>query len=263
MEFKLVRVTPAMAQELLDKVPSNQRNPKLHKISLYTQDMEAGRWKLTHQPIGIGPNGELQDGQNRMAAVIRYGKPVMFWFAYGVNGDTLLGIDIGAGRTVRDMAHFLDLPCRGNAHPSVVRCMADGLMTSRVYSHQQILAWIKEHQKTLDWCFEVMPKNMKGVTLSAVRAVVCRAYEKRATNRERLAEFCQVLISGLPSHPKKDKAVILLRNWLIKHMTQGVRGSQGIRPKNNFIYAMTEAALVAFLNGEDIDRLEPVTKEQF
>lgn len=63
-----INVTPAQAQEWLKQ---NTSNRKLSKVAVekYRRDMEAGRWKLTHEGIAFDSDGVIVDGQHRLMAV--------------------------------------------------------------------------------------------------------------------------------------------------------------------------------------------------
>ncbi len=70
-----VMITPAFAAELLNKNTEN-RPMSRHKVAKWVDQMETGKWKLTHQGVAISDAGVLLDGQHRLQAIVEYGKPV-------------------------------------------------------------------------------------------------------------------------------------------------------------------------------------------
>ena len=93
-----VKVTPEMAKDLLEK---NNKNRQLsrRKVEMMVNDIKAGKFELTHQPIAISEDGKLVDGQHRLTAVYESGIPTDMFVAYNAPRSTK--IDIGKPRDVR------------------------------------------------------------------------------------------------------------------------------------------------------------------
>lgn len=98
-----VLVTPEYAQKLIDANVENNRNKKESSIIRYARDMSKGYWESeTGESIKISPDGELLDGQNRMYAVVRAKRPIVFDIAWNVKLGKILVIDGGARRNTKD-----------------------------------------------------------------------------------------------------------------------------------------------------------------
>src|SRR5215831_11828755 len=93
LSFKVVTVTPKMANELLVKNKIN-RAIRQSKVRKYARDITMGRWKLTHQPLALDEHGNVLDGQHRLLAVIEADIPVQFVLATSTR-DTFGVIDQG------------------------------------------------------------------------------------------------------------------------------------------------------------------------
>lgn len=80
IHFELVLVTPEMATEMLRNNAHNRTvsNGNVKKIS---EDIRNDNFVETHQGIGIGPDGEIVDGQHRLMGIIQAGKPVWMYIA--------------------------------------------------------------------------------------------------------------------------------------------------------------------------------------
>jgi hypothetical protein len=65
--------------------------------------MEEGRWRLSHQGIMIDTNGRLRDGQHRLSALIKHGKPLQFWVCFGCDPASFDVVDQGAKRTAANL----------------------------------------------------------------------------------------------------------------------------------------------------------------
>lgn len=64
----------------------NENNRKISEgvVDKYARDMENGDWCLTHQGIAIDVNGQLLDGQHRLAAVVKAKKNILMMVTVGV-----------------------------------------------------------------------------------------------------------------------------------------------------------------------------------
>lgn len=100
--FRVVRVTPKMAEEWLGKNTHN-RNIRRSSVDAYARDMAAGRWLLAGDAIDFGTDGVLYNGQHRMQAVIKSGQTVEFLVAEGVSADSQRVRDANKPRSAGDM----------------------------------------------------------------------------------------------------------------------------------------------------------------
>lgn len=99
------KVDATRARELLDtasKAGQRQRHLSERRVERYARAMEKGDWRLTHQAIAIDKHGVMNDGQHRMAAVIKSDTVQEFLFVYDTDPDMFDVIDTGAARTAAD-----------------------------------------------------------------------------------------------------------------------------------------------------------------
>jgi hypothetical protein len=81
------------------------------RVRGFAAQMAAGQWRVTHQPIGITPDGICVDGQHRLHAVVLAGQGVPMSVAYDVDAETFDVIDVGAKRSpgnILSIAGFTD-----------------------------------------------------------------------------------------------------------------------------------------------------------
>lgn len=104
MQFSRRLFAPAECQAILDRMTGN-RVCKPNVVKKYASDMAEGRWVDTHEPIAMSVDGNLIDGQHRLAAVIESGCSQYFWLAVYDTQQTARGlpIDCGAMRTTADI----------------------------------------------------------------------------------------------------------------------------------------------------------------
>ncbi|MBB2891555.1 hypothetical protein [Flexivirga oryzae] len=102
MRTKTQTITPAKAATLLE---ANTANRPLSKATVhaFAEAMRRGDWKTTHQGIAIASNGELVDGQHRLAAIIEADIPVKLTVFTDVSPDTFDVLDTGKKRNAADV----------------------------------------------------------------------------------------------------------------------------------------------------------------
>lgn len=95
-------VTPEMAKKYLDK---NKGNRKLteRNTQFFYQQMATGKWMLAADPIKFGEDGRLLDGQHRLKALIKYGKPLEMFIAEGLSDNVFSVLDTGRNRNASDI----------------------------------------------------------------------------------------------------------------------------------------------------------------
>lgn len=101
IEVRLVRVTPEVATEWLEK---NDRNRKLRedRVKTLAGAIQRGEWKINGETIKLGPDGKIIDGQHRLWAVLEAGQPIDTFVVFGVEEDAQPTVDVGARRNLAD-----------------------------------------------------------------------------------------------------------------------------------------------------------------
>ncbi len=109
IEAKEVRVTPKIAEQLLEK---NTLNRPLHDYAVhkYVRMIKNGEWKPNGQTVSIAPDGTLLDGQHRLWAIIEADTPVKLLIANNVPKESFPTIDQGVGRTACDVFTIEKIP---------------------------------------------------------------------------------------------------------------------------------------------------------
>jgi hypothetical protein len=100
---RIIEFSPALAEHILTNFSRDNRPTKPTKIKRYAQDILNGRWGLTGDTIKFGSNGILRDGQNRLAACVRAGRPIVSHVVFGIDPDLFTRMDIGKNRTPADV----------------------------------------------------------------------------------------------------------------------------------------------------------------
>lgn len=101
IEAQRVRITPAMAREMLQGNTSNRPlRPKT--VEYLSREILAGRWMVTADGIGIDSTGRLINGQHRLQAIIRADRAVDMIVTRGLQPESFLVHDGGNPRSMAD-----------------------------------------------------------------------------------------------------------------------------------------------------------------
>lgn len=111
LRHEIVTVTPEIAREWLAQPFARQRTVSATKVGTYARAMAEGRWQEPSlDPIAFTSDGQLLNGQHRLAALITTGRPLEMLVAHEVPETLFDIIDTPRPRTA---AQFV----RG-AHPT-------------------------------------------------------------------------------------------------------------------------------------------------
>ena len=98
-----VRVTPDLARYWLNECNHpDQRRVRERKVSVFSEDMDAGAWPLTPESLVFSEAPWLINGQNRLMAVTVHGDPVWFLVDIGWPDELIKYFDRGTARTNSD-----------------------------------------------------------------------------------------------------------------------------------------------------------------
>lgn len=132
MRSKTQKITPAKAQEMLQKNSTN-RPLTPSRVAEYSQSMQRGEWLVTHQGIAFDTAGTLVDGQHRLAAIVDADQPVEMTVFTEVPEGTFGVLDTGKKRSAADTLHV-----EGEKHTVQLAAM---LKIVHLYDTRPELAW--------------------------------------------------------------------------------------------------------------------------
>ena len=102
-------ITPEIAREYL-KFNSVNRPLNKNIVDYYAEQMVKGQWKLNGESICFTKNGAMANGQHRLNAIIKYGKPVDLLVVRGCDEDSFITYDSGRNRKVSDVFALSNIP---------------------------------------------------------------------------------------------------------------------------------------------------------
>lgn len=100
---RVIEFSPQLAEYILANLNRHNRPTKPAKIRKYASDQTEGLWGLTGDTVKFGTDLLLKDGQNRLAACVRSGKPLLTHVVFGINPQLFSRMDIGKNRSAGDV----------------------------------------------------------------------------------------------------------------------------------------------------------------
>lgn len=109
---EIINITPEIAQRILSRNPNNRKIVVRAGSGLAgkMRDILGERWRLNGQTIILSLDGDLNDGQHRLWAVVLTGTPIRATVFFGAERDSRLTVDTNDPRTGASRLTFLNIP---------------------------------------------------------------------------------------------------------------------------------------------------------
>lgn len=239
-------VTPDIAKSWL---VANRVNRRLDQgtVRQYASDMENGMWfSRTGESIKFSEGGDLIDGQHRLHAVIKSGKPIVMEVTRGIERDAIHVIDTGRPRSALDSMQIDEID------KTIANADTIAMARLHAFTHYRIkklsVAEIRKIIETFKDSFifaanECKKYSGKSVNTRTTPLMLALAYAYECGESEdRLQNFVEVYSSGRYERDK-DTAAIQMREDSIAGNTP-IRGTVD-REKTMFKF---EKAIYDFCN---------------
>jgi hypothetical protein len=250
-------VTPEKALQWLEGNTHNRPINEAH-VKRLARDIQAGRWRLTHQGIAFDTDGLLVDGQHRLWAVVEAGMPITTRVFFNEPPENRQVLDSGQRRSNLDILNITgqvgEVTTR---HLATLRAMLAGCSshTVRVTPGEEGEQYWR-HRGALEFAVQHLGSAcVRGVATSEVRAVIARACY--SAEHGKLIHFCDLMKSGMAAGDG-DASLCMLRDFLISN--GGAGKGESVRRMR---YSKVQWALSAFLQGKTPQRLCGATTELF
>jgi len=205
---KLIEVSPAMAEKMLERNVHN-RPLRDHVVQYYAAEMRAGHWLITDAAIGFDWDGNLVNGQHRLAGCVLAQVSFWTWVVEGLDPHSQDIIDNGVKRRPSDVLHLA-----GHPRASILATVARLLF----YYERNRLQGSRNSQISPFDIAQVVERG--GDELNDAIEWVCRN-RIREIIPEGLASFCKYIFSK--QNPEKAESFLLgLKSGLDLRKTDAV-----------------------------------------
>lgn len=248
MHHEMMTVTPEIAARWLEEKNSRNRNISPKKVEAYADDILSGRWQKTHQnAIAFYKDGNLADGQHRLAAIAKAQTPVELMVWWGLDDKAAYGIDAHKMRATHDQIKIAG----GNGWITkdviaAARMMMAGKGVTGAISPQQIVAFCGPHKEALEFAHQHLPKNR---SISApLRAAVAVAFYHE--DHLKLESWCEVMATGVGAVPL-SKTVLTLRERILRE--DGLRHGGG--KAREYLCRVAMRSIQAYCDGQVLTKI--------
>ena len=106
-KFEVMDITPDMAKKILAHRNKNNRPIRYTHLEKLSNAIEKGEWKVTNQGIAFDADGNLIDGQHRLAAILQTRQTVKMMVATNMDAGIFDVVDTGSKRSTGDALDIL------------------------------------------------------------------------------------------------------------------------------------------------------------
>lgn len=219
-----VRVDPALMAVLMARNPAHwNRRISANLVGRWESVMRDDAWELNGETIIVAKTGELNNGQHRLTAGLRAGKPFETFIVFGIERSTRGSLDQGKRRTLADhltMNGFTNVNMRSSAAAVVigvltrsVNVLAHGQITPN-----QVLAAQEDHPHLMDATGQAHRIQTAFKVSGAVFVGLHYLFSRRS--KEGADLFFQHMLYGTGSAAKDDpvnRLQVFLRDHGMRH----------------------------------------------
>lgn len=248
-----------LAGRMLATNTGNNRGRRPSLLSRYRNDMQQGRWHVTHQGIAFNQAGELHDGQHRLAACVEADSVFQTLVFFGVGDEAEMSVfDTGAQRSAADAARISRVPNVGNNDIATLRAFLYGTDAARQsFTNAFLLEQVDRFAAMLLFIRGIPGTAHNRFVGAPVRGAIGRAFFH--TTGERLIRFVGVLTAEIPATEPGDRAAV----QLMMHQTSNSKAHGTGRIGARDLYCRAQRAIRAFLDGESLSRLYAADADLF
>lgn len=218
-----VLLNPGVAADILRRNPDN-RNVSQGRVEFYAKDMRAGDWAENGEAIIISRDGQLNDGQHRLNALIDANIVLPFLFVFGVDRESRVTVDQGAARTAGDFLAMDGVKYSKNA-ATAARWLMSLEATNGVtigyrskYTNAEIVRRVKCDEEIIASCAWAHRHYKQYRQLCSLTAMVVAHYLLSEINRAQAEEYLDQIALG--ENIKRGDPAFAVRQALMGEKTR-------------------------------------------
>ena len=248
-------ITPLMAQDWLDKRNKMNRKFKSRQVTTLAREIVAGRWQDAGNYIAFYQNGQLADGQNRLAAIVKADKRVTTKVVFGVSKSARMAIDTGVARTLTDRTALSGYDWDGRSVRAGKYMLEIGASiegTRKVIYDDEVVTLMKKYGEVFDTFAGILKSKVFGK--QPALAALCYVALENPDQMKRLEEFAQQYNDGL-NISSSNSPVAKIRHFA----TEAAKALSTHDRRTLFLKTVSAARLA--MKGENIKKLFGATPE--
>ena len=215
-----VDVGPDLASVLLLDFNNRNRPLRINGAEEWAARINRDEWIVTSQGISLGEDGQLNNGQHRLAGIVASGRTVQCWMMFGEPVEAFYVLDTQRTRSAADALHILN-----EKSPHLLSAAARLLLVvsstmprtmnsnvTRSINHAKIAETVMANPKLRNATAHAfrfssaLPKSS-----SAGAAVAWYLINERSARADKLPEFWDIVCSGIGILKERDACNVLRR----------------------------------------------------
>ena len=214
-------INPAMAEKMLLNNNNNRRISR-NVVGKYAQEMISGNWQLNYEPIVISKSGIIKNGQHRLNAIVKAGRPVQMYVVRNADDDISV-YDRGYNRSEEQILYFMGVENASRESVAIAKLFyfMTPPGTSGVVSTAEIIAFLKHFDTQLKAFFRntgghaYKKLTAANVTVrSSVYGLACVLALDNGVPEEEIGSFLRSVKTGYVE-AKEQSTAIVVRNMAI------------------------------------------------
>ena len=139
ISIEVKEITPELAKDILENHNNLNRNRNKEHVKSLLNNMKQGTWRFNGDTIRFDRDGELIDGQHRLAALVEFGKPLPMIVIKGFDKETMKTIDQEIKpRNLADLFKMNGVKDATNVSATINRFFAIGATNSFISSNRYV-----------------------------------------------------------------------------------------------------------------------------
>lgn len=218
----IITVTPLQAAEWLETCNQSNRTLRQHIVKRYAKQMIEGSWQLSGETLIFDENGQLANGQHRLAACVEANVPFQTVVVNGVGSKAFDVLDSGMPRKNIDVLRHRGLPCQAAlaAGVAAVILIEIGFSPSdaqarRLITSVDIADWVEQRIEVCRWAQSVgMSFATGGVARPSGWVAACILLDAAGADRLQVQQYVDDVRWGAYLDPANPR--LGLRNLFIQ-----------------------------------------------
>ena len=139
ISIEVKEITPELAKDILENHNNLNRNLNKKHVKALLNNMKQGFWRFNGDTIRFDRDGQLIDGQHRLAALVEFGKPLPMIVIKGFDKETIRTIDQEIKpRNLADLFKMNGVKDATNVSATINRFFAIGATDSFISSNRYV-----------------------------------------------------------------------------------------------------------------------------
>ena len=209
-DISVEEIKPMVAAVIFCNHNRFNRDISIAKALQWRDDMTNGEWRLNHQGLAFYVNGDIADGQHRMAGQALSGTTQKYSVFRDFGREDVDTIDLGKARTAADALQLKGIE-DSKRKSAISKAVEEYLHAAEYgvkprYSIKRLEQAVMDHDEDLDIALKIGDTSVENVTVPALTAseasTVAYLFWRGGYSGEIISGFLSSLQQGVATYPQ-------------------------------------------------------------